>query len=253
MAFTYRIILLFWTLVSTIPLVIFFFVWQAVFQEKDLIGSYTFGSMISYYVAVRFISQFVNNESITEEIGREIREGLLTNYLLRSISHIVAKLVGVLAFKIISMALAIPLLALLFFWLKEYLIFPKDFSLYGLLAIVMVVSFALNFLIFYCVSLFSFWLIQPRGLLSIINMIFMRILAGVVFPIDLLPNFITNINRFLPFQFLFYFPAKIALGQVARQDILKGLVIELVWIIIFYFLIQYIWKKGLKIYEGVGI
>jgi len=245
-AFTYRIVLLFWIFVSTIPLVIFFFVWRAVFEEKSVINGYTFSVIITYYVAVRIISQFVNNEGMTEEIGREIREGLLTNYLLRSISHIKAKLVGVFAFKILSFFLALPLLAVILFILKGYIRFSQTPIHYGLLAIVIPVSFLLNFLIFYCISLFSFWIMQPRGLLSVMNMIFMRILSGVVFPLDLLPPAVTTINQFLPFQFLFYFPAKISLGQLAPQDILKGLLIECAWTVLFYFLIQLVWKKGIK-------
>jgi ABC-type uncharacterized transport system permease subunit len=34
---------------------------------------------------------------------------------------------------------------------------------------------------------------------------------------------------------------------------LKGLGVQIIWIIILYFIIKLVWNRGLKKYEGVGI
>ena len=53
-----------------------------------------------------------------------------------------------------------------------------------------------------------------------------------------------------PFPYMIHFPASILIGLPVNVG--RGLLIMLDWIIIFWFLNRWLWRKGLKQYSGMG-
>ena len=76
--------------------------------------------------------------------------------------------------------------------------------------------------------------------------------SGGLFPLDVLPKSIFSFLTFLPFSYLTYFPARIYLGKVSVPDLLLGFIILLLWIVIFYIIVQIVWLRGLKAYTAQG-
>ena len=77
--------------------------------------------------------------------------------------------------------------------------------------------------------------------------------SGQFFPLAVLPPWLSNISRILPFYYTVGAPTEILVGRVAGSAIYSILAIQLGWIIGFYILFRILWKVGLKRYTGVGM
>lgn len=69
-----------------IYLLVLIFIWKAVFRQIDSFGSYTFSSMITYLVMVKFL-HFTNRGNVARLIANEIKEGRLSIYLVKPINY----------------------------------------------------------------------------------------------------------------------------------------------------------------------
>ena len=76
--------------------------------------------------------------------------------------------------------------------------------------------------------------------------------AGGFFPLDFLPNNLAWLFNHLPFRFFFNTPAKIFLEKFTVSEIYYNWLEMIIWIIIFYLIFHYLFKKGLTLFTGVG-
>ena len=105
----------------------------------------------------------------------------------------------------------------------------------------------------FIVNLVPFWIPEMAwGLHFLFIAIFVEFFSGSLFPLDILPTYIQNILNLTPFPYLIFFPIQIYLGKVGPWLILKGIVISLVWVFILQGILNYVWKKGLTIYQAEG-
>lgn len=236
-------------MLSLISLLVMYFIWSAVFKGRTYFGNYTFSSMMTYMILVRFL-HFVKRSNVGREMAEEIKEGKLSIYLLRPVSYLRWWLSSFLADRIFESVLRMLMLfAFLYF-------FPKIFNFPGLnrflTAIVfLAVSLFLNFLINILIAVLAFFVTDVRLFRSTVLMIF-DFFAGSLVPIDLMPKFMKNIGNFLPFQFWVYFPIKIYQGSLSNGEIFRGLILCFVWIFILFLAARYLWRKGVKNYEAIG-
>ena len=107
-------------------------------------------------------------------------------------------------------------------------------------------------LIGYIVGLMSFWTDEVDGIMMTLDRV-RKFCAGGYFPLSLLPPIAGAISTFLPFAYTFYVPAQLYLGNISLMQGLKGLLIQCVWIILLSFLSRFVWKRGLRRFEGIGL
>jgi len=86
-SFEYRADFLGHMMVGLISLLVMYFVWSSIFRNRTNFGNYTFSSMMTYMVLVRFL-HFVKRGDIGKLIAEEIKEGSLSAYLVKPISYI---------------------------------------------------------------------------------------------------------------------------------------------------------------------
>lgn len=73
-----------------------------------------------------------------------------------------------------------------------------------------------------------------------------RLLSGTLIPIVFFPDIIAKLFNFLPFSSITSTPTLIYLGKLSSIEIIKGLSLQVVWIVIFYFVSKWIWNKLIK-------
>lgn len=98
----------------------------------------------------------------------------------------------------------------------------------------------------------AFWMISLDGIRNITKNL-LRLLQGRWFPFDLAPVMIQNIMKFLPFQYILFFPIQILQGQVPNKELFLGIKVLSISILIILILAKCVWNRGLKKYESVGI
>lgn len=72
------------------------------------------------------------------------------------------------------------------------------------------------------------------------------ILSGVIVPIPFFPKILQTVSNLLPFQYISDLPFRVYVGNISLIDGLKGLVIQILWIIILTILGYYLMKKSFK-------
>lgn len=225
-----------------------FFIWGAVFKDRQFFGVYTFSSMMSYVLMVRFL-HFANRGNIGREIGLEIKNGSLSVYLLKPISYLKWWFFVFLSERIYEILLRGGMVFVFIVFFQKLLAFP-GLSRLLLFICFLPISLLINYLINVFIAAVGFWTTDVRLFRSTIMMV-IEFLGGMVVPIDLMPGFLGKICRFLPFQFTGYFPIKIYQG-IESKIVIGGFLTSTAWVIIITILLRLLWRKGLKKYEAIG-
>ncbi len=229
-----------------IELIITFLFWKVLsignYQSIDA------GDMVAYFLFLQVLELgYSSTMLVTFELWNEINNGTIITWLVRPINYPIYILVQKMAqfFMNTIVALAISILIGSAF---GYTISLSNL-LYGIIASILgnLLLFELQFLI----GCMTFWLKKVIALRDVVfNILF--ILGGTLLPIDMTPKIIQNIAYFTPIPFVYFVPAKIYAGQFSQEQTIQNIAGQLLWILIFAIVINFVWKIGTndKITQG---
>lgn len=228
---------------------VLFYFWNSIYRQGNQIGSYSLTEIISYYVFIT-IFELLAHDNTAWSVGDEIKSGQITSSLLKPIKYLeykFAQSIGGLAFRLMLFAPAVIVVMLM---LENYLSLPQDKVLYLIFALSVAISYALYFLVYYIVGIISFWTEDSFGFFfaAFVTINFMQ---GGLLPLDLLPKWFLTLSDFLPFKFLFFVPVGVVTGRMPFEWTL--ILIPIAWCAVLYVFARFLYKKGLKKYEGYGI
>jgi ABC-2 type transport system permease protein len=78
------------------------------------------------------------------------------------------------------------------------------------------------------------------------------LLSGRLVPMPLMPDWVQEIARFLPFQWAFYFPIESLVGDLSNTELLRGLGVQLLWILVGLAIFRVAWRFAIRRYSAVG-
>lgn len=227
-------------------------IWSVIFNNQSIVSGYSYNEMITYIVVGWLFMFMTANYGLEFKVSEDIQTGRMSNMLIKPISYlryIVTLSIGRVS---IAMSTAIGMQILVFVLLKNIIIFNFDFFLIIILLAMLIVGYFIRLFFSIIIGFASFWTMEISGII-ICSGVIIKFLSGAFFPINLLPSYIVKIFTFFPFVYTFYTPTQIYLGKISLAEGVKGLGIEILWLLVLYLIIKLIWKKGLKKYEGVGI
>ncbi|MFA5871707.1 MAG: ABC-2 family transporter protein [Parcubacteria group bacterium] len=250
--FTYRIAIAAYAFGNIAELVALAIIWTVVYQSIEVVKGYNASEMISYVVFAWFFSFLTTTYAFEANVARDIHMGTLSNILVKPMGYL--KYMMTVATGRIFVALLVVLIQVIivfyFFWDK--LIFSIDFPTALLLAAMLVVSYLINLLLSILIGFIGFWTAEIAGIYLALKII-KNFLSGFYFPINLLPATLVKISLFFPFAYTAFIPIQLYLGKISFAEGLRGLAVEIVWLVILYGIIKIVWRFGLKKYESVGI
>lgn len=234
------------------PIVIQFFLWQAVFSNSgsEVVYNFTFPQMIMYTVLAGLVSKFAAT-GFEYEITEDIKLGGFNKFIVQPIRYFQYRFFAFMGEKMINMAGMIIIFCLAFFLLSQTLgltVPPKRLVLF---IISLIPAVLMNFLIFYCLSAISFWAAEVSHLYEIFRILAV-IVSGGIFPLDIFGPGVLAIVKYLPFTYITYFPINIVNGRLGFDEISGGFIIALGWLTFFALLSNLVWRFGEKKYVAVG-
>lgn len=246
------------TLMRFLPIITQIFLWGAVFQSlqaeksSDTIVGYKFQDFVAYYLLTMISRAFSSMPALASGIALQVRDGEVKKFLVQPIDMVGFLLLTRVAHKLAYYSVAIAPFALVFYLCRNYFLagWPEPAILACYVAS-LVMGFVLGFFLEACIGLISFWFLEVTSLLFV-YMLFSFFLSGHMFPLDMLPEPWNTIVEWLPLRYLAYFPAAIFLGKIQGVDLVLGLVIEVVWIVIFIALTRFMFARGVRRYSGFG-
>jgi len=249
----YRSDFLLGTLLRFLPMITTILLWKSVFagSGQTSLAGFDYDEMICYLLLVNISRMFSSMPNLAAGIARDIREGTLKRYLIQPvdlIGYLVAYRVAHKAAYIVTSALPY---GLLFFLCRGYFHGFPDPATFGIYLLSLVLAFLVGFFFEVCVGMVGFWFLEVTSLLYIV-MTLNFFISGQMLPLDLLPDPWRTLLKFLPFQYMAYFPAVVFLGKIKGVDLAWGLLGELTWAVVFIILARALYRLGLRRYSAFG-
>jgi ABC-2 type transport system permease protein len=230
--------------------IVYIAVWTSIAGAQGSVKGLTANDFIVYYLTMLIVDQ-ATSETVFYNFGWKIQEGALSSELIRPVHPMLTNaLMNTLAFKALTTLVLIPI------WIVLALLFKPEFGTVNganlLLTIpALVIGFIINFLITSAITCVAFWTQRVWGLYRLYGIPVM-LFSGQFVPLQLMPKVIQDMATYLPFQLFKYFPTQMILGKLSAEEIIRGYIVGLIWVVLAFLLFRFMWRKGLKQYSAVG-
>lgn len=221
------------------------------YNRADVMLGYSLSQMVWYFAGLTLMWYWVWNDT-DSRISNKILTGDLAVDLLKPVSIFEFELAHAVGIKI--QTLFVEFLPSVFIF---SLIFFPDFltlqSIFKFLA-VSVLAFLLYFLISYLNGLAAFFIKSNYSLQSI-KFALISLMAGAYIPLEFFPEWLAKITRFLPFEYIFYWPIQLLLnreGIKANGIFLQIFFTQLGWVIGLYILTCFFWRRAIQKFCAIG-
>ncbi|RXZ80545.1 ABC transporter permease [Paenibacillaceae bacterium] len=129
-----------------------------------------------------------------------------------------------------AMLRCFPILLVAFLLPRPYKIeLPPDPVAFGLFVIALLLGLFIIVAISMLIYISVFVTLSPAGSLMMFS-VFGEFMAGGVIPIPLMPEWLQNIVRLLPFHLTADFPFRVYSGHIPQEAAVSGIVIQLIWL-----------------------
>lgn len=237
---------------AVFPLVIQYFLWTAIFEQSpsDVVYGYTYGQILLYSCLAGIIGKALA-VGFEYEITEEIRTGSFNKYIVWPISFFSYRFAAYLGTKFVYLLLSLLIIGAVLGGFVSYFQWDVQLSQWGLFLGSFILAILLNFLIFYGVASIAFWLVDISFFFEGVKIVIL-IVSGGLLPLDIFGPGLQTFFKLLPFQYTIYFPVNVLTNRLSFNEILLGLLSQVGWIIVMFFLVRLSWKVGLKQYVAVG-
>lgn len=215
-------------------------VWIFIFKDRTALGGLTLEDTLIYILIGNLIgsaAEHLLRRIVVHDISQD-NFSLLMNAPLSYLKKILVAGFGRSIFPfILSIAVHI---SLLYFFLDGLKINSDPRYLIVIFAMI-VLAFLFELLILYFFNFFVFWSIAAAAPYSFILRI-KNFLAGNYFPLSIFPA-IVSFSLAMPFAYSCFVPAELYLKKIDLSVGLRGLGVQLIWIIILYVAIKIVWNR----------
>lgn len=224
--------------------------WTAALSEHSRNGQLTVSYMQSYYMLLLTAGSLLMSHIETDVAEHDIAQGGLSMYLLKPISYIWIRFADELPWRLLTGAFGAMMCSILAVTLVPLQI-THDPLLLFLTMVMAVFALMLSFVMKMILGFTAFWLTNIRGLQDLLE-ITLLLTAGYVIPIHLYPQTLQQFLVLTPFPYMVYYPVVAIMGSLSINQVLKVLVIQLLWLGVFIGIYRWIFNAGLKKFSGVG-
>ncbi|MBD3922232.1 ABC-2 family transporter protein [Paenibacillus sp. PR3] len=228
------------------------FLWTAVFRSSphEIINGYSYSQMIIYSVLSGVVSKLVS-AGFEGEIADDIKTGGLSKFIAQPIHYFSYRICNFFGGKTVQTGVVLVLFVILM------TVFTQIWGLH--LRVVQVVMFLvsilfgllINFLLFYSISALAFVITEVWGVYIAFNQ-GVYLLSGAIFPLTIFGDTFARISSYLPFQYVVFFPVNIINGSLADHEIVRGLLVQVVWVMALMMISKFSWDSGMRKYVAVG-
>ncbi|AFC32893.1 hypothetical protein PM3016_6259 [Paenibacillus mucilaginosus 3016] len=229
------------TVFLVIIMYIFLQLWQATYRGEGsaTIEGYSLEGILWYILFAESLAMAF--PSLTTRVEEEVKSGDVAYRLTRPLSYIgyhYASYASEVAVRVlVNLAVGCTLGIAVFGW-PDFGPGWAGFFLVGIGAVT--VNFLMNMMLALC----AFWIEETRGLEFVYHKLLFTV-GGMLMPLELFPEKLQEVCRWLPMQAVLYFPAKTAVNW-READLSSMLLIQLGWIVLLTALTLWIYSRGVR-------
>lgn len=229
--------------VNILQVVVFYYIWSAVYSGKESLNGITFNEMVTYIILSRVLFMGIS-WGVNSWMAHHIQTGAISSELLRPIDYQYAlytsRLGDFLMFTVLN-GIPVLLVSVIMFGMLS----PASLSAGFLFLVSILMSITIAFFIEFIVGLLSFYTTNGWGL-QVLKEAVMNFLSGAIVPLAFFPSILKNVIEWLPFKDMVYTPISIYLGFLKGQEVYEALMIQAIWIIVLWIGTRIFYKIALK-------
>ena len=247
--FQYRTANYFYMLGMIAEPVIYLVVWTTIADQQ---GGSVNGLSAGYFAAYYIVWTLVRNMNIVFGAPYweyRIREGELNRDLLRPMLPLHWDIAWFAGWKVVMIVLWLPIafgLSLVF----DPTLSPRPAEIVTF-AIAIWGAYLIRTMLQESLGMLCFWTTRGAAIFDL-YMTVELLLSGRLVPLPLMPDWVQEISRFLPFQWAFYFPIESLVGDLSNQELAQGLFVQLFWILVGLAIFRVAWRSAIRRYSAVG-
>lgn len=230
------------TLNRIVEVVVYIFVWFAIYAQTGEINGYSIDEISTYYILVVTLVA-IALWGINEDIAYSIQKGQVNRELLNPISYFnyyFGVELGEMGFGVLTSIATFIVCGI--FW---KVLLPSSLFNFIMFIIVVLLIIPISFFIQMIIGLCGFYTNSIWGM-QILRKSIVSIFSGLIAPLTMFPIWFQKITDILPFKEFIYTPIQIYLGRMGSMEILLVIVKQLIWIGILYIVTKLFFKKAIK-------
>ena len=211
---------------SLVGLVVFVYLWRAIYAQSPTFGGLAFETTIGYIMLVR-IFQPLGNFNMIFELGGPLRHGEIVHLLVRPLDIQFAYYVQGLANLGLDLVRQLPvaLVALLVFHLR----WPTNPAVWAVFALSALLGRSVLFCLDWMLGCVTLYITNPWGL-WIACLGLTAFLGGALVPLVMMPDWLRLIVQNTPFAQALYVPLSLLSGVAPLSEAPRLMLIQLAWL-----------------------
>lgn len=222
---------------------IYMMLWKTIYNQKGVavMAGLSLNAMIWYLVFTEMVT--LSRTELHVQVNEDVKSGNIAyllnkpyNYVLYCFSYFV----GEIGMRLMTNGILGTMIGLIFAGALE------SFSFVNLPLIILslLMGCAINFFIYLCLALTSFWIEENSAFFWIYSKLVFT-LGGMLIPIELFPDWLQSIARNLPFAYVTYVPARLAV-DFSMGAFLRQFPIQLLYLAVFFGIAMMMYREGAK-------
>lgn len=234
----------------SVRLVLYLFIFHAVFQVNNVIADYTYSDIVVYFLLMQILMAFIFSRS-GFAVANAIQTGDFSNFLLKPISYIAYETISEFSKNLLRSLMGGIAFGVILFIVKSSFFLQLSFLSVILAFVSMVIAYLLNQFIVMIIALLAFWIVASSRLLYMFFAI-LTIFSGMSIPINFYPEKFQNIVYLTPFPYIFYFPSQLLMNRLDFPQILQMFTYQIGFTLLCYLIVKTMLFFGTRKYEAVG-
>lgn len=229
--------------------VIYLVVWSTIARSQGgSVGGYTPGAFAAYYLVWTLVRN-MNIVLTPYDWERRIRSGELSMELLRPIHPLDSDVAYFAGMKVVVIILWIPLGLLLSLFFKPEL-HPAWYQVIGFFLSIWG-AYLIRTMLLTLLGMITFFTTRVGAIFELFFAIEL-VFSGRLVPMTLMPSTVQHVASYLPFQWTFFFPIESLVTTMSSIQMLRGLGVQLLWIVLGWIAVRIMWKFSVRQFSAVG-
>lgn len=248
-AVQYRAELAIWGIAGVVQAVVYLAVWRAVaLSGGGTVGGYDAAHFAGYFLVLLLVRD-VTYTWVPYQFPDSVRDGSLSPRLLLPSHPLLRISVDVFCFRAQSTVFLIPVTIALFalYGARVETTWQGAVAGFAVLPLASLVRLVADSLL----ALAGFWLTRIDGLRGLYYTVLL-FMGGQFAPIDVLPGWLQEVARALPFYWCLGYPIELLVGRADPGEALVGIAIVAAWALGLYVLLLLAWRRGVARYGAVS-
>ncbi len=243
----FRTQLISWVIADFIQPILLAVVWSGASKNSD----YSIQQVFTYFILMTLILRFTKDFS-DRFVSTKIIYGSFSNYLYKPFNYL-SEILGIsIGSKLIRVLITLPFWFLAVYLIRENLMFSFNIEILGYGVLATILAFLISFLLGNIFALLTFFIKQIYGLRIFYENVVV-FMSGEIMPIFTIPTWALLPFQLLPFRYTLSFPVEILGGFISTDEIYKGFIIAVIWLILLVIIYLLLYKIAITKYEGEGI